>query len=65
MFVTTFLFPMNVLISFGIFSTPNLSKYIPLLLLTYEAIQWAPIDSYSSRFIINAPSFILDTLFLE
>ena len=56
---------MNFLISFGICSTPKLSKYATSLSLTYKAIQCVPIDSYSSRFIIYAPSFILDKLFLD
>ena len=63
-FVWIFLLPMN-LISFGICSTPKLSRYVTLSLCTYKAIQWAPTDLYSSRFIIYAPSFILGTLFLE
>ena len=37
---------MNFLISFGICSTPRLSKYATFLALKYEAIQWVPIDSY-------------------
>ena len=59
------LFPMNFQISFGIYSTPKLSKYIMLFSFTYKAIQWVPIDLYSSRFITYAPSFILGKLFLE
>ena len=56
---------MNFLISFGIYSTPKLSKYVSSSAFTYNAIQWVPVDSYSSRFIIYAQSFILDKLFLE
>ena len=56
---------MNALISFGIFSIPELSKYVTFLSLTYEAIQWVCIDSYSSRSIIYTPSFALDKSFLE
>ena len=55
---------MNFLISFGICSTPKLSKYI-LLSFTYKAIQRAPADLNSSRFITYAPSFILGKLLLE
>ena len=61
----TFLFPMNFLISFTICSTPKLSKYTMLFAFTYNAVQWAPIDSYSSRFSPYALSFILGKLFLE
>ena len=53
------------MISYGICSTPKLSKYVTFLEFTHKAIQWVPIDSYSSRFIIYAPSFIFDKLFLE
>ena len=56
---------MNYLISFGICSTPKLWKYVTFLLFTYKAIQWVPIDSYSLRVSIYAPSFILGKLFLE
>ena len=56
---------MNFLISFGICSTPKLSKYVTLLSLTCKAIQWAPTDSYSLRFIIYALPFILGELLLE
>ena len=59
----------NALTSLGICSTPKESKLITLLLLllfcTYKATQWVPISEYSSRFIIYAPSFILDRLSLE
>ena len=54
-----------VLISFGTSSILKLSKYVTFSAFTYNAIQWVPTDSYSSRFIIYAPSFILGKLFLE
>ena len=53
-----FFLPMNFLTSFGIYSTPKLSTYVTLPSFTYESIQRAPIDLYSSRFIIYALSFI-------
>ena len=53
---------MNFVISFGICSTPKLSKYTIIFAFTYQA---NPIDLNSSRFIKYAPSFILDKLFLE
>ena len=53
---------MNFLIYFGIRSTAKLSKYVTFSVLTYKAV---PVDSYSLRFIIYAPSFILHKLFLE
>ena len=59
------LFPMNFLISFGMCLTPKLSKYVIFLAFTYKAMQWVPIDSYLSRSITYAPSFILGKLFLE
>ena len=62
---STFLFPMNFLISFEICSTPKRWKYVTFVALTYKAIQRVSIDSYSSRFIIYAPSYILEKLFLE
>ena len=65
MFVLTFLFPMNFLVLFGIYSTPKLSKWITLLSLTYEAIQRGPFDLYLSRSIAYFPSLILSKLFLE
>ena len=52
---------MSFLISFGIFSTPKLPKYITLkdailsLPFLYKAIQWVPVDLNSSRFIAYAP----------
>ena len=51
-----YLFPIIRLISFGICLTPKHSKYIILLALAYKAIQWVPIDSYSSGFITYAYS---------
>ena len=57
---------MNFLISFGIYSTPKLSKYIALLFpFTYKAIQWVSIDLNSSKFIKYVPSFILGNSFLN
>ena len=56
---------MNFLISFGICSTPKLSKCVTFSAFAYNVIQYVPIDSYSSRFIIYAASFILDKLFLK
>ena len=55
---------MNFLISFGICSTPKLSKYVTFSAFSY-AIHCVPVDSYSPRFVIYASSFILDKLFLE
>ena len=37
-FLMIFLFPINNLISFGISSTPKLSKYVTFLAFTYKAI---------------------------
>ena len=34
--------PMNILISFGMCSTPKLSKYVIVSSFAYNAIQWAP-----------------------
>ena len=39
---------MNFLISFGICSTPKLSKYVTFSVFTFNATQCIPIDSYSS-----------------
>ena len=64
-FVLTFLFQMNFLISYGLFSTPKLSQYALFSAFTYDAIQWVSIDLDSSRFITYAPFFILDKSFLE
>ena len=60
-----YFFPINILISLGICLTPKLLKYTTLLPLTYNAIQWVPYDSYSSRFITSPPSFILGKLFQD
>ena len=54
----------NDLIFFGISSTPKEWKWVTLL-WTCKANQWVPISEYSSRFIIQALSFILGRLFLE
>ena len=51
-----FLFTMNFLISFGVYSTPKRSRYFLFSVFTYNVIQWFPIGSNSSRFIIYAPS---------
>ena len=59
------LFPINFLISLGICSTPRLSKHVTFLTSTYKAIQWVPIDSDSTRFIIYGPSFIFGKVFPE
>ena len=56
---------MNFLISFGKCSTPKLSEYVTLSLSAYNAIQYFPVDLFSSRFIACAPSFILCKFFLE
>ena len=47
---------MSFLISFGIYSTPKPSNYVTLLEFAYKAIQYVPINSYSSRFILHAQS---------
>ena len=47
------------MISFGICSTPEESKYVTVLLFTYNATQWVPISWYSSRLITYAPFFIV------
>ena len=62
--VTIFLFLINFCI-FRICSTPKLAKYVTFSAFTYNAIQRVPIGSYSSRFIINAPSFVFHEIFLE
>ena len=46
-----FVLPMNFLISFGIYLTPNLSKYVTLSPFKYKAIQKALIDLQSSTII--------------
>ena len=56
---------MDFSICFGIYLTPKLSKYVTLLSLTNKAIQWVPIDSCSSKFIIYAASYVLGKLFFE
>ena len=56
---------MNFLISVEVCSTPKLSKYVTFLAFANNAVQLVPIDAYSSRFLMYAPSFILDKLFLE
>ena len=56
---------MNFPISFGIYLTPNLSNFVKLSVVTYNAIQRVPIDSYSSRFFYICPSFILTKFFFE
>ena len=60
-----FLFPRSLFVSFGICSTPKLSKYFMLLPLPYKAIQRVPIYSYLTRFNICVLSFILGKLLLE
>ena len=60
-----FLFLINVLIAFGICSTPKESKQVILFLFTCKATQWVPISEYSSRFNIYAPSFIFCKLSRE
>ena len=60
------LFPTNFLISWGIYSTPKLSKQVTSLFFKYKAIECVPVSVYSSRFITYAPFFIvLGKLFLE
>ena len=46
-------------ISFGICSTPKLSKYVTVLVFTYNAIQWVSMSECSSRLITYAPYFIV------
>ena len=61
-----FLLLINLLISSGICSAPRLSRFVILLAFTYRAIQCVPVDFYSSRFTMQAPSFIVfGTLFRE
>ena len=59
MLAIMFLLLRNFLISLEICSIPKESKYVTVLLITYNAIQWVPISEYSSRFTTYAPSFIL------
>ena len=40
-------------------STPKLSKYVTVLVFTYNAIHGVPISEYSSRLTKYVPSFIL------
>ena len=54
MFAIMVLSLINFLISFGMCSTPNLSKYVTVLLFTVNAIQWVPMLEYSSRLITYA-----------
>ena len=54
-----FLLSINYLTSFGLCSSPKLSKEVTLLFNVYKAIQWVPVSEYSSRFITYAPLFIL------
>ena len=54
-----FLLSINYLTSFGLCSSPKLSKEVTLLFNAYKAIQWVPVSEYSSRFITYAPLFIL------
>ena len=58
MFVTIVELSINFLISFGICSTPKLSKQVTLL-NAYKSIQWVPISDHSSRLITYVPFFIL------
>ena len=61
-----FWFPMDFEIYFGIFRTPKLSNYVTFSAFVYNAIQWVPIDPYSSKlYMIYVPSVILDKLFLK
>ena len=53
---------MNFVISVRVCLTPKLSKYVIFSAFTNNEIQWVPFDSYSSKFIVHAPSFILDWL---
>ena len=59
MFVLMFLYPINLLISLGIWSTSKLSKYVTSLFFTHKAIQCGPTSVYSSRFITYVPFFIV------
>ena len=49
-FVMIFFLPITLLISFGMYSTTKLSKYVTLLPFTYKTIHCVPIDLPSSRF---------------
>ena len=59
-FVCMFLLPINILVSFGICSTPKLSKKVTLSFNAYNAIQWVPMSEYSSRFM---PHSLLDHVY--
>ena len=59
MFAIMFLLLINFFTSFEICSIPKESKYVTVLLFTYNVIQLFPISEYSSRFITYAPCFIL------
>ena len=60
-----FWFTMNFLILFGICQAAKQSKHVTFSAFIFKATQWVPIGSYSLRFIIYTPSFILDKLLLE
>ena len=62
-----FLLPINLLISLGICSAPNISnKTVVYFGLTNKETQCLPVFSYSSKFITYAPFLILfGKLFLE
>ena len=64
-FVLMFLLYLNFFISFGICSTPTLSKYITPTPMTFKAAQLVYFDLYSSRSITYAPTFTKGKLFLE
>ena len=56
--VIIFLIPMNFLISFGICSTPKLSKYVTFSAFTHKAIQWVPnIYTYQDLLHMRQPLF--------
>ena len=59
MFATTFLLLTNCFTSLEICSIRKESKYVTVLLFTYNAIQWVTISNNSSKFTTYAPSFIL------
>ena len=59
MFAIMFLLLINFLISLEICSIPKESKYMTVLLFTYNAIHGVPILEYSSRITTFAPFFIL------
>ena len=45
-FIMIFLLSITFVISFGIYSATNLSKYITLSPFVYEAVKWVPTDLY-------------------